>query len=492
MNDPSPALDEKDEQPAASGESGGSINRKQVLSGSSSLGDALLGKELCDRYVVTQLLGTGAMGVVYKARHKLLDREVAIKVLKHDASNDEVNRKRFETEAKAASSLNHPNLIAVHDYGFMDDGTPFLVMDYLEGESLGAVLKRDRRLDPLRMIGVLKQVCTGLGYAHNKGLVHRDLKPNNVMLLPYANGRDLVKIVDFGIVKPIGADQELTATGQIFGTPFYMSPEQCQGRKLDGRSDIYSLGCLVYRMVAGKPPFTGENAVATIVMHVKDPPPEFSPEILSNEILSALDPVIRKMLAKDPNERYQNSDELRAALENVEHEHNTEKMNALLAESQQTKAVAVGPEESTQSKQPNPLPSKFLTPKILIATTLGCIVIAIVVVAMVSASMFQKPTSSSVPAGGSPLSTNSVPAGGSPLSPGTSEIMTTKPINSLSETGTATVSGSAAPVDPSADNQSSAEQSAQSDPPRAHHHHGARAAQPHGVKGLWKKFIKAL
>src|SRR6185437_3635948 len=106
--------------------------------------------------------------------------------------------------------------------------------------------------------------------------------------------------VDFGIVKPIGADQELTATGQIFGTPFYMSPEQCQGRKLDGRSDIYSLGCLVYRMVAGKPPFTGENAVATIVMHVKDPPPEFSPEILSNEILSALDPVIRKMLAKDP------------------------------------------------------------------------------------------------------------------------------------------------------------------------------------------------
>jgi serine/threonine-protein kinase len=485
MNDPSPALDDKDEPPVASGESGGSINRKQVLSGSSSLGDALLGKELSDRYVVTQLLGTGAMGVVYKARHKLLDREVAIKVLKQDASGDEVNRKRFETEAKAASALNHPNLIAVHDYGFMDDGTPFLVMDYLEGESLSSALKREKRLDPLRMITILKQVCTGLEYAHKKGLVHRDLKPNNVMLLPYANGRDLVKVVDFGIVKPIGADQELTATGQIFGTPFYMSPEQCQGRKLDGRSDIYSLGCLFYRMVAGKPPFTGENAVATIVMHVKDPPPEFAPEMLDSELLRALDPVIRKMLAKDPDDRYQSCDELRGALENVEHEHNTEKMNALLAESQQGKAVSV---QAEQPKQPDEPPNKLLTPKILIATTLGCIVIAMIIVAIVGASMFEKPTAQQAPATTPPVTSSSPPTPAS-----APPAVTDKPISGISETGTAAVAGSAAPVDPATQDQGSAD-TAPAKPARTqvHHHHASAPAKPRGVKGFFKKLINAL
>lgn len=239
-------------------------------------------------------------------------------MLKREAAADDASRRRFETEARAASKLAHPNLIAVHDYGFTEENTPYLIMDYLEGQSLSSLLKEQGRLDAPRVIAITRQLCAGLGHAHHKGLVHRDLKPTNVLLLTEADGQEIVKIVDFGIVKPITADQELTETGQIFGTPYYMSPEQCQGKKLDGRSDIYALGCLMYRMLVGKPPFTGDNPVTTILMHIKEPPPAIPEQLLTSETARDLAAIIMRTLAKEPEARYQTVDELRVELERIE------------------------------------------------------------------------------------------------------------------------------------------------------------------------------
>ena len=510
MSDLKQPAEEKDEQRSGgSNESGGSgsspIKKSQLTSGASAIGDALVGKELSDRYIVTTLLGTGAMGVVYKARHKLLDREVAIKVLKHDAANDENSRLRFESEAKAASALNHPNLIAVHDYGFMEDGTPFLVMDFLEGESLGVMLKREKRIETARLLSILKQVATGLGYAHAKGLVHRDLKPNNIMLLPYVSGRDLVKVVDFGIAKSINSDQDLTTTGQIFGTPFYMSPEQCQGHKLDGRSDIYSLGCLTYRIVAGKPPFAGDNAVATIVMHVKDNPPPFSAEALHNDMLRALGPIIIQMLEKDPNQRFQSCEELREALEKIELEQTTQKMSATTAKPDVPTAAAAaegGAQSHTIPSADVPPQIKdghahaVLNPKMVVATTIGCILVALLIVALIGSEMFNRQKGPTYP---------NKPAFVETTTPNPAPVVTTPGPNTsgTSETNTSATSTPDLPQRTYFSDQPGGSDQAETQPgtsetmpepaPQRPHRRSRRESQtqqkPHGIKGFFKRIF---
>lgn len=291
-----------------------SISKNQIVATPS---ETWIAREIADRYVILSSIGSGAMGTVYKARHKHLGRELAVKMLRADAAHDENSRKRFELEAKSASTLAHPNLVSVSDYGFLPDGMPFLVMDYVEGNSLATVLKEEKQLSDERLLNILTQICCGLSHAHQKGIVHRDLKPSNILLTTNEDGHpDCVKVVDFGLAKPIvGGDQDLTHTGQIFGTPLYMSPEQCQGKRLDGRADIYAIGCLMYRMVAGKLPFTGDNPVITIVMHVKEAPPPIPPAKLSSPFLQALAPIIEKCLQKDPEARYQTAFELRAALQ---------------------------------------------------------------------------------------------------------------------------------------------------------------------------------
>src|SRR5579885_1737414 len=249
-------------------------NDGTTLRGSSN--DPLIGKVFAERYEIESVLGLGGMSIVYKAKHRLMNRTVAIKMLHGKLKEDVTSLERFKLEAQAASSLSHQNIITVYDFGVTDDGEPFFVMDCLEGESLEDLIERKPNLPLERALPIFKQICAGLDAAHKKGIVHRDLKPANVVLIREQDGSELVKIVDFGIAKILpGAgieQQQLTKTGEIFGSPIYMSPEQCLGKELDTRSDLYAFGCLMYDVLAGGPPFRGESILETMNMHVNEAP----------------------------------------------------------------------------------------------------------------------------------------------------------------------------------------------------------------------------
>lgn len=280
--------------------------------------DPLVGTTFAEKYEILSILGEGGMSVVYKARHKYMERVVAVKLLHEHLVGDPLAVQRFERESKAASSLSHQNIVTVHDFGMTKKGQAYFVMDCLEGESLGEVLERDVRLTLADSISIFKQTCDGLEHAHKKGIVHRDLKPSNLVLIKQDDGSTLVKIVDFGIAKVIPKDgqakQQLTQTGEIFGSPLYMSPEQCNGSELDHRSDIYSLGCLMYETLAGVPPFIGDNFINTVVKHINEPPPQFSKTAPEASIPPQVEATINKCLAKDPADRYQNVAVLRQSL----------------------------------------------------------------------------------------------------------------------------------------------------------------------------------
>lgn len=284
------------------------------------VGDPLVGTTFAEKYEILSILGEGGMSIVYKARHKYMDRVVAVKLLHEHLVGDPLAVQRFERESKAASSLSHQNIVTVHDFGMTKKGQAYFVMDCLEGESLGEVLERDVRLPLSDAISIFKQTCDGLEHAHKKGIVHRDLKPSNLVLIKQDDGSTLVKIVDFGIAKVLPKDgqtkqkQQLTQTGEIFGSPLYMSPEQCNGSELDHRADIYSLGCLMYETLAGVPPFIGDNFINTVVKHINEPPPQFAKTAPEAAIPAQVEATINKCLAKDPADRYQNVAILRQSL----------------------------------------------------------------------------------------------------------------------------------------------------------------------------------
>lgn len=275
---------------------------------------------LADRYEVLALVGRGGMGVVYKVRDKAVDKIFAVKVLNHDLVQDKISVKRFEQEAKAASALTHANLAAVYDYGVGVSGCPFLVMDYLEGHTLEQELAKEGYFDSERAIDIFIQAAEAMADSHLKGVIHRDIKPGNIILEKSENGSDFVKLVDFGIAKVLPSEQKahenLTQTGDIFGSPLYMSPEQCEGNMQDRRSDIYSLGCLMYETLTGIKPFAAENPIKIILRHIhEDPKPISSLTTVSNlpaqyKVPSDLDKVILRCLARDPNCRYQSAYDL--------------------------------------------------------------------------------------------------------------------------------------------------------------------------------------
>ncbi|HEY9868924.1 MAG TPA: serine/threonine-protein kinase, partial [Candidatus Obscuribacterales bacterium] len=215
-------------------------------------------------------------------------------------------------------ALEHPNVVQVHDSGITEDGRPYLVMSYIEGRSLGEILEEEDRLEPERAIRIFSQVCDALAHAHHKGVVHRDLKPNNIMLVKTEASTDVVKIVDFGIAKlvaPDGTDtQTLTRTGETFGSPWYMSPEQCLAQRLDSRSDIYSLGCVMYHALTGKPPLAGESAFETMTFHVSKKPRPFKSVRPDLGVQPELERVVRVAMEKIPEERWQSMTEFRDQL----------------------------------------------------------------------------------------------------------------------------------------------------------------------------------
>jgi hypothetical protein len=267
---------------------------------------------LLERYTLEETIARGGMGTVWKATDEVLARTVAVKVLHPHLSEDEAFVERFRREALAAARLVHPNIVAIYDSGSHEVTDEhvlqhFIVMEYCAGGTLADLLAGRGRLNPDRVVAIGVEVCDALDYAHRNGVVHRDVKPANVLLT-----HDSMKVADFGIAKAAFATGDITTTGSILGTVTYISPEQAQGKEPDARSDLYALGIVLYELLVGRPPFQEATQMATVMRHVNDPPP--APRSLKAGIPRALEAVLLKTLAKDPDARYASAAEMRNAL----------------------------------------------------------------------------------------------------------------------------------------------------------------------------------
>lgn len=277
-----------------------------------------IGTVLDERYVVEAKLGEGGMGVVYRGRHRVIDKRVAIKVLRRSLSTNSEMSERFLNEARAASRVGSPHIVDISDFGRLPDGGAYFVMEYLDGASLSEVL-RAGRMPAARIVHIGKQLARGLAAAHATGIVHRDLKPDNVMLVTRGADRDVVKILDFGIAKVGGDSQRLTRAGSVFGTPHYMSPEQAAGVSVDKLSDVYALGVIFYEMTSGSVPFDADSFMAILTQHMYKAPIAFRELALPPpDILPGFEELVLKCLAKKPEDRYASMDELLAELERIE------------------------------------------------------------------------------------------------------------------------------------------------------------------------------
>lgn len=283
----------------------------------------LVGKVLDSRFRIISRLGQGGMSEVFKAEHLMLQKPLAIKIM-HAGEKNKVNGiERFQQEAKAISTLDHPAIVKVHAFGCYGESNLYLAMDYLAGASLDGVLKEQGAMPWLRVREIAKQLAEGLAHAHSRGVIHRDLKPSNVIVLDAADGTvgGKVKIVDFGVARlteDAGKEmKQLTLAGNTCGSPPYMSPEQCMGQTVDARSDIYSLGVMLYELLTAKRPFYGNSNYEVMQKHIQQSPKRFKTVLPKNDIPPALEAVVRKCLEKDPSFRYQSMDELLQDLELV-------------------------------------------------------------------------------------------------------------------------------------------------------------------------------
>ena len=261
------------------------------------------------RYELDGVVGRGGMAEVYRARDIRLDRIVAVKTLREDLARDQTFQARFRREAQSAASLNHPSIVAVYDTGEDNTGgshIPYIVMEYVDGRTLRDLLREDRRLLPERALEITDGVLRALDYSHRNGIVHRDIKPGNVMLT--RGGQ--VKVMDFGIARAVSdAQATMTQTAQVIGTAQYLSPEQARGERVDARSDLYSTGCLLYELLTGRPPFLGDSPVAIAYQHVRENP--VPPSRVDPEVPQWADAIVLRAMAKDPRDRYQSAAEMR-------------------------------------------------------------------------------------------------------------------------------------------------------------------------------------
>lgn len=280
----------------------------------SSKARELIGKTVA-RYEIVSLVGQGGMGVVYKAKHTLLKKTVAVKMLHAHLADNIESMSRFKQEAEAASRLEHPNVAAVHDFGVTEDGKPYIIMDFVSGQLLQDAFSQGQ-MSLARIIRIFTQVCDALDHAHKKGVVHRDLKPSNIILMQSEEDADFVKIVDFGIAKLLSdeAGKTMTQTGEALGSPQYMSPEQCLGQKLDARSDIYAVGCLLYEAISGKTAVFGDSIFEIMYKQLHEMPVGL--KVLRQDLgnIDQLEAIVFKAMAKNAKERYHSMGQLKEAI----------------------------------------------------------------------------------------------------------------------------------------------------------------------------------
>lgn len=280
--------------------------------------DPLLGMVIEGRYRIQSVIGQGSAGTVYKAVQELIGREVAIKVLHEYLVSDEEFIKRFRQEAKASSRLSHPNIITIYDFGVIPQGNrPYIAMDLLVGTPLSDYLAENERVPLSDAIPLLTQVCSALGEAHRHGVVHRDVKPENIVLVERSGQKLYPMVVDFGIARIVEESEsaKITRTGTVCGSPTYMSPEQCTSSKVDSRSDIYSIGIVIYETLTGEVPFHSDELIRVMSMHLSEPPKPLNQVKPGLIFPDALEEVVNKALSKNPNDRFQTMEEMAAALE---------------------------------------------------------------------------------------------------------------------------------------------------------------------------------
>ncbi len=281
--------------------------------------DPLIGQVLDGRYRIERMLGEGGMGVVYKATHAVIGKPLAVKVLRGEVSRDAEVVARFKQEAQSATAIGNEHIIDITDFGVLPEGATYFVMEFLDGISLSHTIEHERPLSAVRTMAIGKQLCDALSAAHERGIVHRDLKPDNVYLIRRHGTKDFVKVLDFGIAKVAGGTSKLTKAGQVFGTPHYMSPEQCAGTAVDARTDVYAVGVILYEMAAGRVPFDADNLMGILTKHLYEnpiPPRELPPP---TDVTPGLEAIIMKCLSKKPELRYQSMEEMKADLERAEH-----------------------------------------------------------------------------------------------------------------------------------------------------------------------------
>ncbi|MGP4058352.1 Stk1 family PASTA domain-containing Ser/Thr kinase [Mycobacterium sp. 4D054] len=315
-------------------------------------------KHLSDRYEVGEILGFGGMSEVHLARDLRLHRDVAIKVLRADLARDPSFYLRFRREAQNAAALNHPAIVAVYDTGEAETPTgplPYIVMEYVDGVTLRDIVHSDGPMPPQRAIEVIADACQALNFSHQHGIIHRDVKPANIMI----SKTGAVKVMDFGIARALAdAGNPVTQTAAVIGTAQYLSPEQARGVKVDARSDVYSLGCVLYEVLTGEPPFVGDSPVAVAYQHVREDP--VPPSQRHSGISPELDAVVLKALAKNPDNRYQTAAEMRSDLVRV-HSGETPDAPKVFTDAERTSLLAAGPaRHRAEPADPGPdLPAQY-------------------------------------------------------------------------------------------------------------------------------------